>query len=78
MKTKEWCEQRGILPVHFLSVKMIIDRLTDAELAAQYSAGTAGSDDAEIIEVLVAQRSESWPTSAKDVVDMDEDTRSQT
>ena len=44
MNVLQFCEKHAIVPVHYASVKMLLDKLTDAEMATQYNVATAGWD----------------------------------
>lgn len=38
----EWCESQGIAVVHFAAVKLVQDKMSVADAAAQYNCMTAG------------------------------------
>lgn len=49
MTVQEWCAEQGIDVKHYMSVSLVLDRLTDDELAAQINAAAAGWDPRPVL-----------------------------
>lgn len=49
MTKREWCRENGIAEVHYIAVGMVLECLTDLELASQYNAATAGFNPTDVL-----------------------------